>query len=262
MGFFSRLFNIGRSHVNATLDKMEDPSKLIDIQIQDARKSVAEYQKQVASIMADHRIMVKKLQDAEKEKNQWLKAAERWAKDDQAKALECVNKAEVLENEVQEYKKLVKEQARIEEEMKTNLEAVQQKMKEAESARVQVKAAAKRAEAKERTAKILSNKSFDNSAFSALEKLKTKSIEQEARADAQLELNSVQGIELKNDANLLSGPEDGLSVEERIKALSGGGDNSNSLEYRIAALSAPKQNASESEGSDDKEEKKEEKKEE
>ncbi len=241
MGFFSRIFNIGKSHVNAALDSMEDPAKLIDIQIENARKAVGEYQKQVAAVMADHRLMAKKLQETETEKVKWIEAAERWAKEDVAKAEQCIVKAEVLQNEYVEYKKLVEQQAKVEDDMKLNLEAARKKLQEAESARTQIKASAKRAEAKEKTSKILSKNSFDDTAFSALEKLKAKAEATEASADALLELNAAKGASIAKDANLLEGPKGSIgSVDDRIKALKKPADVA-SLDSRIAALTAPKE---------------------
>lgn len=241
MGFFSRIFNVGKSHVNAALDSMEDPAKLIDIQIDNARKSVGEYQKQVAAVMADHRLMAKKLQDAELEKTKWVEAAEKWSVDDVTKAEQCIAKAELLQKECVEYKKLVEQQAKVEEDMKLNLEAVRKKLQEAESARTQIKASAKRAEAKEKTSKILSKHSFDDTAFTALERLKAKADAIEANADAALELNTEKGVNLAKDINLLEGPTGSAeSVNDRIKALKNPNANA-SLDSRIAALTAPKE---------------------
>lgn len=52
MGILGRFGDIMRSNVNAMLDKMEDPEKMIDQALLDARRDLAEAKKETASVMA------------------------------------------------------------------------------------------------------------------------------------------------------------------------------------------------------------------
>ena len=53
MGILARFNDIINSNVNALLDKMEDPSKMIDQYLRNLTKSLAEVKEETASVMAE-----------------------------------------------------------------------------------------------------------------------------------------------------------------------------------------------------------------
>lgn len=55
MGIFDRIRQLVKSNVNDALDKVEDPSKLIDQTLREAREDLAQVRKETAGVMADAR---------------------------------------------------------------------------------------------------------------------------------------------------------------------------------------------------------------
>ena len=53
MGILSRFGDIVQANVNAVLDKMEDPSKMIDQYLRELNENLAEVKKETAGVMAE-----------------------------------------------------------------------------------------------------------------------------------------------------------------------------------------------------------------
>ena len=53
MGILDRFADIIKANVNAMLDKMEDPSKMIDQYLRDMTNDLAEVKRSTASVMAE-----------------------------------------------------------------------------------------------------------------------------------------------------------------------------------------------------------------
>ncbi|MBO6307815.1 MAG: PspA/IM30 family protein [Oribacterium sp.] len=63
MSVLSRFSSIMKSNINALLDSMEDPSKMIDQNLRELRENLAEVKKETAGIMADEKMAARKLQE-------------------------------------------------------------------------------------------------------------------------------------------------------------------------------------------------------
>jgi phage shock protein A len=81
MGILSRFSDIMKSNVNALLDKMEDPSKMIDQYLIDMKESLAEVKSETANIMALEKQAVSAYEANEKEIDKFKSLAERAVKD-------------------------------------------------------------------------------------------------------------------------------------------------------------------------------------
>ena len=55
MGIISRFKSIMESNINATLDKLEDPSKLVDQALRDLNEDLVKVKKETASVMAEEK---------------------------------------------------------------------------------------------------------------------------------------------------------------------------------------------------------------
>ena len=55
LGIFSRMKDIMSSNINAVLDKMEDPSKMIDQMLRQSREDLAEVKQETAAVMANEK---------------------------------------------------------------------------------------------------------------------------------------------------------------------------------------------------------------
>lgn len=65
MGFFRRLFRIGKANLNAALDSMEDPVKMIDQILRELEQDVAKVTAAVTSQMAVEKRFERELREAE-----------------------------------------------------------------------------------------------------------------------------------------------------------------------------------------------------
>lgn len=76
MGILSRFSDIMRSNVNAMLDKLEDPSKMVDQMLLDLRKQLADVKNETAGVMADARSAQRRVDDMTAQINKYQTAAE------------------------------------------------------------------------------------------------------------------------------------------------------------------------------------------
>lgn len=83
MGIFSRFFKVGQAHLNKAVEKLEDPSVMIDQAIADRKKSIDTMQDRVAGVIATQR-------QTEAQYNQELEKVETWEANAQ-KAIEKSN---------------------------------------------------------------------------------------------------------------------------------------------------------------------------
>lgn len=90
MGILQRFSDIMASNVNALLDKMEDPAKMIDQTLLNLRKDFAEVKNETANVMAAEKLALKELDKAKAEISKYTTAAYnavRAGNDDDARTL-------------------------------------------------------------------------------------------------------------------------------------------------------------------------------
>lgn len=75
MGMMSRFADTMKSNINAALDKAEDPSKMIDQTLRDAREDLAKVRKETAGVMAVAKDAERDYNDCVKNINEYTEAA-------------------------------------------------------------------------------------------------------------------------------------------------------------------------------------------
>lgn len=75
MGMLNRFTTIMKSNINAMMDKMENPAKMIDQTLLDARENLAEIKKETAGLMADARNASRAVDDCQKQIDEYKLAA-------------------------------------------------------------------------------------------------------------------------------------------------------------------------------------------
>ena len=104
MGIFSRVSNMVKSKVNASLDEMENPIELLDQKIRDMEKALSEAKMNSASVIGNVKQLERQIEDTKREALDWeekvklamSKGDEDLAKKALARKLECDKKAQSL----------------------------------------------------------------------------------------------------------------------------------------------------------------------
>lgn len=90
MGIISRFKDIMSSNINAMLDKMEDPAKMVDQTLINLRKDLAQVKTETANIIADEKAAKRAVDEAQAEVDKFANAATNAVKagnDDDARVL-------------------------------------------------------------------------------------------------------------------------------------------------------------------------------
>lgn len=77
MGMLERFKDIMTSNINAMLDKVEDPSKLIDQYLRDAKRDLAEVRKETANVIADESKAQRNVDDVRNEVDKYTELAKK-----------------------------------------------------------------------------------------------------------------------------------------------------------------------------------------
>ena len=189
MGIWARISTLVKSNINALISKAEDPEKILNQLIIDMREQFLEARKQVAVTIADEK-RLKQQYEAELEKAQeWEKkamVAVRAGRDDlAAQALARKSEHDRLAEDWQQQWMLQKQAA---DQLREALTALNAKIQEASRKKNLLIARAKRAEAQKKIQDTMAGMG-DNAAFDTFARMEEKVMQQEAEAQASLELS-------------------------------------------------------------------------
>lgn len=189
MGIWARISTLVKSNINSLISKAEDPEKILNQLIIDMREQFLEARKQVAVTIADEK-RLKQQYEAELEKAQeWEKkamVAVRAGRDDlAAQALARKSEHDRLAEDWQQQWMLQKQAA---DQLREALTALNAKIQEASRKKNLLIARAKRAEAQKKIQDTMAGMG-DNAAFDTFARMEEKVMQQEAEAQASLELS-------------------------------------------------------------------------
>ncbi len=216
MGITDRISRIIRANVNDLLDRAEDPEKMIDQILRDMASSIDDARGQVATMVAQEKLLGGDLADAEKLATAWSDKAERAVaagKDDLAR--EALRRKRDSTQNAELYAEQLEVQQHAVARLKQQLGDLESKYQATLSQRDSLLARQKRARAQRQlTEQISSYSPFDPSAD--LDRMERKIRQDEAEAAALLELDSTsfdtQFAELEMDDD----------IEAELAALKGG----------------------------------------
>ncbi len=223
MGITDRISRIIRANINDVLDRAENPEVMIDQILRDMESGINEARGQVATMIAQEKLLAEDLRDAERLADAWGEKAERAVaagKDDLAREAlrrkkDSTANAELYAEQLQVQQHAV---ARLKQQL-TDLEA---KYQNTLSQRDSLLARQKRARAqREVTEKISEFSPFDPSAD--LDRMERKIRQNEAEAAALLEM---EGSSFDNQFAELEMDDD---IEAELAALKGSAPVSGSL---------------------------------
>lgn len=190
MGITDRISRIVRANINDLLDRAEDPEVMIDQILRDMASGIDEARSQVASMVAQEKLLAGDLADAEKLSTAWNDKAERAVaagKDDLAR--EALRRKRDSAQNAELYSEQLEVQRHAVSRLKGQLGELESKYQATLSQRDSLLARQKRARAQRQVTEQLSSFSpFDPTAD--LDRMERKIRQDEAEAAALLELDT------------------------------------------------------------------------
>jgi len=212
MGIWARISTLVKSNINAMISKAEDPEKILNQLIIDMREQFLEARKQVAVTIADEK-RLKQQYEAELEKAQeWEKKAMiavKAGRDDLA--TQALARKQEHDNLAEQWQQQWVAQKQAADQLRDALSRLNAKIQEASRKKNLLIARAKRAEAQKRIQDTMSGLG-DNAAFDTFARMEEKVMQQEAEAQASVELsNEMEGDSLAHEFKALESSSAGQS---------------------------------------------------
>jgi len=217
MAILTRFKDIMSSNINALLDKVEDPGKMIDQCLRNLNSDLGKVKAETASIMAEEQRAKRALDECTEEmkklQNYAIKALEANNEDDARKFLEGKSSLATKEAGLKEAYVLAASNANKMREMHDKLVA---DIKELESRRDMIKGKLSVAKTQERINKIGSSVNSANNSISAFDRMEEKANKALDQANALAELNAAPKDEIKD---LKSKYDSKPNVDDELEAL-------------------------------------------
>lgn len=223
MGILARFKDIMASNINALLDKMEDPEKMIDQYMRNLESDLGKVKSETAAVMADEKRAKRELDECQAEIDKLQSYAEKAVKagnDDDAR--QFLAKKQTLSTQLtslQQTYLIAKDNAS---KMRQMHDKLVNDINELNARRDAIKAKIKVAKAQQTVNKIGANMSSSQESLSAFAKIEAKADRMLDEANAMADLNASTNFE--------------DSVEELEKKYSAG--NSPQVDDELAALKA------------------------
>lgn len=211
MNFFTRIWHVIKANVNALINKMEDPEKVLDQSIRDMQQQVQRVRTDVITVLAEEKKLKSQVANYEKEIERWEKnamLAVKEGKEDLARAA-LTRKREAVEY-VQQLKPQWENQTAISERLKVQYQQLKEKIESAQRRKRTLVVRLKSAETQKRLQGMLSELTTDQT----FERFESKIAEKEALTEAQLELEEAS---LEQQFAKLTSSD--LDVEQELAAM-------------------------------------------
>ena len=218
MGILQRFGQIMKSNINALLDKCEDPEKMIDQLLLDARKDLAEVKQNTAEVMADEKAALRRVEDNASHVSRYEAAAKKALmsgnEDDARELLAKKQSYDANTAALQQAYDLAHANA---EKMRAMTLKLTNDISDLESRKDNIKAKAAAAKAQEKINSMVSGTKNMTGNFEAFDRMEEKVNKKLDAALSKAELDS----ELAEPGNLLSKYEAGssASVDDELERL-------------------------------------------
>ncbi len=215
-GILDRISTILRSNINAALDNAEDPEKMLDQILRDMNEAIQQAKGQVATVIAQEKQMEAERVGAERQAKEWEDKASRAVKagrDDLA--VECLRRKKDFDGIAQTYQQQYDSQHAMTTKLRSQLELLMRKRDDAARNRDVMIARHRQAIAQQQISKQMAALSNLDSS-SELSRMDRRIREREARAAAEMELNS--GATASIDDQLMQ-LDAGDTMDDELKSL-------------------------------------------
>jgi phage shock protein A len=233
MSILKRFSDIMASNINALLDKMEDPSKMIDQVLRNLQDDLNKVKSETAGVMAEEARAKRELDECRAEINKMQDYAARAVKagndDDARKFLE--KKSQLSSREV-DMKKSYEFAASNAEKMKQMHNKLVSQIEELDARRDSVKAKIAAAKAQEKINKLGASVAGAQGNLSAFDRIEQKANRMMDEAEAMAQLNNQGEDKIDDLMDKYDTPQ--TSVEDELNALKSSLDNN--VEEELAKL--------------------------
>lgn len=219
MGMIGRFTDIMKSNINAALDKAENPAKMIDQTLRNAREDLAKVRKETANVMADAKNAEMEYNECKQQSEQYASAARNALKagnENDARAL--LEQKQVYDNNLVALGQAKELSASNAQKMKEMHDKLTRDIQGLEAKRSAIKAKVATAKAQEHINDVVSGGDKAKSSMEKFERMEDKADKMLNAAMAEADLN-----EGKTDANDLlnkySGGNDDTGVEDEIEKM-------------------------------------------
>lgn len=190
-GMLDRMRNLLRMNVNAALDKAEDPTKALNLIVEDMRGQIQDAKKQVAEAIAQEKLVKRQIEDAQKTSMAWQERAEAALRSgDEGLAREALSQKSKAQEQVDALTPQWEGLKNNNEELKQELLAMQQRFTDLQQKKDVLIAKTKVAEARSTTASKAPTMFSDESQV-VLDRAEEKVRSMEAKAEAEREVAKV-----------------------------------------------------------------------
>jgi phage shock protein A len=185
MGIFSRLNRVIKSNLNALIDQAEDPDKMIGQTVADMKSALERARKDLVATIGSMKRLEKKREDLEQEAAGWeQKAILALERNEEDLAREALRRKARAAKEAQGVRARAAEQATAADEMKAQLERIEEKLEDLKARRATLAAQVRRARREDADPTQPAGDRLGGGAFSELEHLADRIDQLDAEVEA------------------------------------------------------------------------------
>lgn len=218
---FSRISDILSANVNAALDKLEDPGKMVDEYLRDAKEDLAEVRAATAGVMAEERRCARLMADTQTEVDELTAYAKKaLMAGNEADAAQFLTKKQEVEARLKEVSSTYAIAKRHADQMRAAHDKLVNDISQLEARKANIKATAAVAKTQKTINKMTAGAADASGSLDAINRMADKAQRELDEAQAEAELNAASGDgmdDLKDKYDGVSSPD--VSAElEALKA--------------------------------------------
>ncbi len=214
MNIFSRFWTAIKSHINALLDRLEDPEDVLNQSIRDMQSQVDRLRKDVVTVIAEEKRLKGQLDKQQSDVERWEKNAMLALKEgNETLAREALKRKREAAEYTQQLRPQWDQQKEIASRLKSEYHGLRDRIESAQRKKRTLVARMRRAETQKKLQGLLTDLS-DNSVF---EKMEGKILDTEFKLEAQEELQESSLDEKFKELESAGGGD--LDVEQELEAM-------------------------------------------
>lgn len=195
MGLFDRVSRVVRANITNLVNQAEDPEKILEQTVQDMQENLIQLRQAVAQAIATQKRTERQASQADMTADEWYRRAQlAMQKGDEPLAREALTRRQSYQDTATALKAQIQQQSGVVGKLKENMRTLESKLAEAKTKKDMYIARARSAKASQQLNEML-NRTGNNNAATAFERMEERVLHLEAQAEASAELNQADPIE-------------------------------------------------------------------